>query len=126
MSRFKVVITDYDYGDIDVERGILEKVGARVVGLQAKSEADLAVEARDCDAIMNQYVKTIETTRDINQADNYLYGSLDDRQKGFFSEIKSSFEFTKFIANRSALPIAPPVNELIPQAADTNPNDTNR
>ena len=77
------------------------------------------------DAIMNQYVKTIETTRDINQADNYLYGSLDDRQKGFFSEIKSSFEFTKFIANRSALPIAPPVNELIPQAADSNPNDTN-
>ena len=38
MPRFKVVITDYDYGDIDIERAILEPVGAEVVALQAKSE----------------------------------------------------------------------------------------
>ncbi len=57
MSRFKVVITDYDYGDLDVERSILEPVGARVVGLQAKSEEELAEQAADCDAIMNQYAR---------------------------------------------------------------------
>lgn len=57
MSRFKVVITDYDYGDLDVERSILEPIGARVVGLQAKKEAELAEEAADCDAIMNQYAR---------------------------------------------------------------------
>ena len=57
MSRPKVVITDFDYGDLDVERCILEAIGARVVGLQAKSEADLFEEARDCDAIMNQYAR---------------------------------------------------------------------
>jgi D-3-phosphoglycerate dehydrogenase / 2-oxoglutarate reductase len=51
----KVVITDYDYGDVDIERAILEPVGARVVALQAKSEDDLVEEARDCDAILNQY-----------------------------------------------------------------------
>lgn len=58
MSRKpKVVITDYDYGDIDIERGILEAAGAEVVGLQAKCEDDLLEEARDCDAIMNQYAR---------------------------------------------------------------------
>ena len=57
MSRPKVVITDFDYGDIDIERSILEAAGARVVGLQARTEADLFEEARDCDAIMNQYAR---------------------------------------------------------------------
>ena len=42
MARFKVVITDFDYGDNDIERAILEPVGAEVVALQAKSEDDLA------------------------------------------------------------------------------------
>jgi len=53
----KVVITDYDFGDIDIEREILEAVGATVVGLQAKTESDLFEEARDCAAIMNQYAR---------------------------------------------------------------------
>jgi D-3-phosphoglycerate dehydrogenase len=57
MAGFKVVITDFDYGDNDIERGILEPLGARVVGLQAKTEDDLLAEARDCDAIMNQYAR---------------------------------------------------------------------
>ena len=38
MARFKVVITDFDYGDNDVERSILEPIGARVVALQAKRD----------------------------------------------------------------------------------------
>jgi D-3-phosphoglycerate dehydrogenase len=54
---FKVVITDFDYGDNDIERSILEPIGARIVALQAKSEEDLVVEAADCDAIMNQYAR---------------------------------------------------------------------
>ena len=53
----KVVITDYDYGDVDIERAILEAAGARVVALQAKSEPELFAEAGDCDAIMNQYAR---------------------------------------------------------------------
>jgi D-3-phosphoglycerate dehydrogenase / 2-oxoglutarate reductase len=56
-GRPKVVITDYDFGDVDIERAILEAAGARVVALQARSEDDLADEARDCSAIMNQYAR---------------------------------------------------------------------
>ena len=57
MPRFKVVITDFDYGDNDVERAILEPIGAEVVALQARSEDDLLPAAADCDAIMNQYAR---------------------------------------------------------------------
>ena len=57
MTRFKVVITDFDYGDNDIERSILEPIGAEVVALQAKGEDDLLADARDCDAIMNQYAR---------------------------------------------------------------------
>jgi D-3-phosphoglycerate dehydrogenase len=51
------VITDYDYGDTAIERAILEPVGAEVVALQAKSEADLAEAAPDCHAMINQYAR---------------------------------------------------------------------
>jgi D-3-phosphoglycerate dehydrogenase len=57
MPRFKVVITDFDYGDNDVERAILEPVGAEIVALQAKSEDDLLADMGDCDAVMNQYTR---------------------------------------------------------------------
>jgi D-3-phosphoglycerate dehydrogenase len=57
MAHFKVVITDFDYGDNDVERSILEPIGAEVVALQAKSEEELLADAADCDAIMNQYAR---------------------------------------------------------------------
>jgi len=56
-ARPKVVITDYDYGDYDIERDILERAGARVVALQAKSETELFEEVRDCAAVMNQYAR---------------------------------------------------------------------
>lgn len=55
--RPKVVISDFDFGDIAVERGILEPAGIDVVGIQAKSEAELIPEARDCDAVINQYAR---------------------------------------------------------------------
>lgn len=57
MSKFKVVITDFDYGDNAIERAILEPVGAKVVALQAKSEDDLRDHAETCDAMMNQYAR---------------------------------------------------------------------
>lgn len=62
MSKFKVVITDYDYGNVDIEREILEPIGAEVVALQAKNELDLAEHARDCDAMMNQYARVGAST----------------------------------------------------------------
>jgi D-3-phosphoglycerate dehydrogenase len=57
VDKPKVVITDYDFGDISVEREILEAVGAEVIGLQAKSETDLAEVAPECAAMINQYAR---------------------------------------------------------------------
>lgn len=52
-DRPKVVITDYDFGDVSVEKEILEAVGAEVIPLQAKAESDLFEAATDCAAMMN-------------------------------------------------------------------------
>jgi D-3-phosphoglycerate dehydrogenase / 2-oxoglutarate reductase len=60
MPRFKVVITDFDYGDNDIERAILEPIGAEVVALQAKDQDDLIPHMADCDAVMNQYERVGE------------------------------------------------------------------
>ncbi|CAN7573245.1 C-terminal binding protein [Rhizobium sp. LjRoot30] len=57
MPRLTAVITDYDYGNLDIERSILEPQGIDVIGLQAKSEDELIDAARTCDAIMNQYAR---------------------------------------------------------------------
>jgi D-3-phosphoglycerate dehydrogenase len=56
-DRPKVVITDYDFGDVEVERAILEAAGAEVIALQSKSEDDLLEAAADCAAIINQYAR---------------------------------------------------------------------
>jgi D-3-phosphoglycerate dehydrogenase len=61
VKRLKVVVADYDYGDLDIERGILEPIGAEVVGLQAKREEDLIPEIADCDAVINQYARVGKT-----------------------------------------------------------------
>ena len=34
----KVVIADYDFGDVEIETSILKKAGARVVALQANTK----------------------------------------------------------------------------------------
>ena len=56
-GRPKVVITDHDFGDVDLERAILEPAGARVIALQARREEDLFDVAPDCAAMMNQYAR---------------------------------------------------------------------
>jgi D-3-phosphoglycerate dehydrogenase len=56
-DRPKVVITDFDFGDVDVEKAILEAAGAEVIALQAKNEDDLAAVAPDCAAMINQYAR---------------------------------------------------------------------
>lgn len=56
-DRPRVVITDYDFGDVSVEQKILEAAGAEVIALQAKSETDLSEVAPTCAAMMNQYAR---------------------------------------------------------------------
>lgn len=50
-----VVIADYDYGNVDIERTIIEGAGFELVAAQCKSENDVIEVARDADAIIAQY-----------------------------------------------------------------------
>jgi D-3-phosphoglycerate dehydrogenase len=50
-----VVIADYDYGDVDVERAIIEGGGLRLVAAQCRTEDEVIEVARDADAIICQY-----------------------------------------------------------------------
>jgi D-3-phosphoglycerate dehydrogenase / 2-oxoglutarate reductase len=50
-----VVIADYDYGDTDIERTIIEDAGLRLVAAQCKTEDDVVAAASDADAIIAQY-----------------------------------------------------------------------
>ncbi|MDQ0381371.1 C-terminal binding protein [Amycolatopsis thermophila] len=50
-----VVIADHDYGDVDIERAILEDAGLRLVAADCRTEDDVIEAARDADAVIAQY-----------------------------------------------------------------------
>src|SRR5215471_5625423 len=50
-----VVIADYDYGNVDIERAIIEGAGLELVAAQCKSEDDVIYVARDANAVIAQY-----------------------------------------------------------------------
>jgi len=54
-GRKTVVIADYDYGDVDIEREIIESAGLRLVAAHCTTEDDVIAAARDADAIIAQY-----------------------------------------------------------------------
>ncbi len=60
----KVVITDYDFGNVDVERAIIEGAGFNLVAAQCKSEDELIEVARYADAVITQYARVGEKTID--------------------------------------------------------------
>jgi phosphoglycerate dehydrogenase-like enzyme len=51
----KVLITDHDFPDLDLERGIFRESGIELAVAQCKSEDALIEAARDCDALLIQY-----------------------------------------------------------------------
>ena len=52
MSKFKVYVSDYDYPNLDIERSVLEPIGAEVIGLQSKTGKEVAELAADADIIL--------------------------------------------------------------------------
>ncbi|HXF67023.1 MAG TPA: C-terminal binding protein [Burkholderiales bacterium] len=58
MTKAKVVLTDYVWESLDVERKTLEGV-AELVPLQTKKPEEFIAEARDCDALLNTYAGPI-------------------------------------------------------------------
>ncbi len=56
-KKFKVYVSDFDYPDLSIEKGVLEPIGAEVIGLSCKTGESLADLAKDADAILQQYAK---------------------------------------------------------------------
>ena len=55
MPKFKVLLTDYAWADLDIERQILTDIDAELVVATQKDPATLARLAADCDAIMTNW-----------------------------------------------------------------------
>ena len=64
MGKFKVYITDFDYPDNEIEKKILEPIGAEVIGLQCKDGKGIEVQAKDANALMVQYAKVLKPVID--------------------------------------------------------------
>jgi D-3-phosphoglycerate dehydrogenase len=62
MALYRVYISDFDYPDNEVEKAVLEPIGAEVIGLQCKTGEGLAEQAADADAILQQYAKIPRST----------------------------------------------------------------
>jgi D-3-phosphoglycerate dehydrogenase len=54
-TREKVVISDYDYGDVDIERAIIEPAGFELIAAQCKTEEEVIEVAHDAAAVVAQY-----------------------------------------------------------------------
>ena len=54
-EKRSVVITDYDYDDVDIERKIIQGAGFGLIAAQCKTEDDVIGIARDADAVIAQY-----------------------------------------------------------------------
>lgn len=52
-----VVIADYDYGDVDIERPIIEGAGFALLAAQCKTEDEVIEVARDAAAVFCQYAR---------------------------------------------------------------------
>ncbi len=56
-GSFKVVVTDYDYPTLDIEREILGRVGAMVIGAHCKTDDQVREVAEDAHALLVQYAR---------------------------------------------------------------------
>ena len=59
-SRMKVVVTDYDYPSLDLERKVLEEIDPEFVGAHCTTEEEVIAAAKDADGILNEYAPLTE------------------------------------------------------------------
>ena len=53
--RAMILIADSDFGEVDIERAIVEEAGLELVAAQCKSEDDVIEHGRDADGVLAQY-----------------------------------------------------------------------
>ncbi|MEV8457494.1 C-terminal binding protein [Streptomyces sp. NPDC052095] len=56
-SRGTILIADSDFGDVDIERAIVEGAGLRLLAAQCKTEDEVIEAGRDADGILTQYAR---------------------------------------------------------------------
>jgi D-3-phosphoglycerate dehydrogenase len=56
----KALITDFDFPDVALERGIFAAAGIQLAEAQCRSEDELIAAARECDALLLQYAPVTE------------------------------------------------------------------
>lgn len=56
-SQIKVVVTDHEYVSLHHEREQLERIGAKVISCQCRSEEELIANTADADGVMVQYAQ---------------------------------------------------------------------
>ncbi|MER7363538.1 C-terminal binding protein [Nonomuraea wenchangensis] len=56
-ARGTIMIADSDFGDVDIERAIIEGAGFELLPEQCKSEDEVIEKGRDVDGVLTQYVR---------------------------------------------------------------------
>lgn len=78
MSKFKVVITDYEFATLAPEEEILKTVDAELIRAQCRTEEEVIEAAKDADALINQYApisrKVIESLPNLKVVSRYGVG----------------------------------------------------
>jgi D-3-phosphoglycerate dehydrogenase / 2-oxoglutarate reductase len=59
-SGRRVVVTDYDYPSLDLERGLVESAGFELVALQLRDEREIVAACGEADVLLNQYAPLTE------------------------------------------------------------------
>jgi D-3-phosphoglycerate dehydrogenase len=59
-SKFKIVFTDFDFPDIDIERNIFSDLDCEIITPQANDENKLIEACRDADGLLVQYAQITE------------------------------------------------------------------
>lgn len=78
MSKFKVVITDYEFSTLDPEEKVLSAVDCEFIKTQSSTEEEVIAAAKDADALINQYApisrKVIESLPNLKVVARYGVG----------------------------------------------------
>lgn len=78
MSKFKVVITDYEFSTLAPEEEILATVNAELIRAQCRTEEEVIEAAKDADALLNQYApitrKVIESLPNLKVVSRFGVG----------------------------------------------------
>src|SRR5262245_14600747 len=59
-STGRRVVLHIDFGDVDIERSVIEPAGFELVAAQCKTEEDVVAEARDALGVLTQYAEVRE------------------------------------------------------------------